>query len=261
MTKRRTRVMTLVVLLAGCRESGCSDTAVEHDTEGDDGDDSGDSGDSGDPDAVTCGGAIEIAIVSDDSRRELRVDMPVAFDVRAVYETGHFGLLEDVEFSTDDDTKLRVDAEGVLVPLAAGTVTVTAIACDMETSIDVEIHTGITPSQQMLCEGWNAAITAAATDYEPCFAAPIPEPDCTALEANHDAAFEVLATCVGDEEPAGDDEQGALDEIFVELTTCLRQAMVGDLDCAPAIAFTRAQCSTYVESDCAGVLAPPAICG
>lgn len=257
--RRRTRVMAIVLVLAGCRDRGCSDTAVEEDTDGSE--ESGEGGESGDPDAITCGGAIEIVIVADDSLRELRLGAPVAFDVRAVYETGHFGLLEDVEFSTDHDARLRVDADGVLMPLGEGTVTVTASACDMEASIDVQIHAGITPSQEILCEGWQAAIEAAAADHEPCFSEPIPEPDCATREADHDAAFEVFATCVGDGEPECDGEQEELDLRFADLAACLQTMTVGDLDCGPTLALTREQCWLYGESACAGALAAPTICG
>ena len=83
MSQRRT-VMTMLLVVVGCRDRGCADAASA------DGDDDGDGGmdtdgeDTEGPDAQTCGGALELAIVADDSSRELRLDWPAAFDVRAI---------------------------------------------------------------------------------------------------------------------------------------------------------------------------------
>ena len=180
MRRRRREVMAIVLALAGCRDRGCAESVAADGGETEADDETVGTEDSGGGDMVTCEGAVEIVIAADDSQRQLRLGVPVVLDVRAVYESGHFGLLADAEIRATPDTTLRLEDEGVLVPLAAGHATVTATACGMETSVDVEVHAGLTPYEQMLCEQWQTAIVTAAAGFEPCFAAPIPEPDCTA---------------------------------------------------------------------------------
>ena len=171
-------------------------------------------------------------------------------------ETGHFGLLEDADFSAEPSTRIRVDADGALVPLTVGPATITVHACGMETSIDVVVYDGITPYQQIVCEAWRAAIEAVDDEHEPCFTDALLEPECSREDADHGVAFEALATCVGAGEASCDDEQAALDERFATLAACLETLAIGDVDCGPTLAFTREQCSTYAQSDCAGLETP-----
>lgn len=249
----------LVILGGGCRESGCAND-VAGGASGEDGSGDDDSG-GDDGDVVKCDGAIEIAIVADDSQRQLRLDTPALFDVRAVYETGHFTVLESPAITASPATILRVDDDGLLVPVAAGAATVTATACDLEASVEVEIFAGLTPRQEELCTAWHDAIEAATADVQPCFTEPLDEPDCTTEESDHDGAFEALAGCVAEDPDACADEQTALDERFATLATCLSQAKVGDVDCTNALSITREQCAMYVDSECVDVEAAPDVCG